>query len=41
MYIDPTKTPLIDSKDPRWMVNFKNYIKEINIKFLNFREHIG
>lgn len=20
IYIDPTKTPLIDSKDPRWMV---------------------
>jgi MFS family permease len=22
LYIDPTKTPLIDSKDPRWMVSF-------------------
>jgi solute carrier organic anion transporter family, member 5A len=22
IYIDPTKTPLVDSQDPRWMVNF-------------------
>ena len=27
IYIDPSKTPLIDSKDPRWLGNKKKIIK--------------